>query len=200
MPDHDDDSGRSSDPANTGWPPAPTAPTEPTAPPAYGPYGSYAPASPKSRQYGCGALIAAAIGGAVVGVVAVFGLALIFEDALSFDLIVARHDAVGEAGGVEVGDCLEADPADVDVTSRDGVVDCDRSHGAEVMGIVTIPELSGPPSDGRMNDFVTEACALVFRDYVGEDYFSSEKEIGAQPPSDAAWDEGDRSLFCLLDP
>lgn len=178
MSDLDDDSGRTSDPANTGWPPAPT---EPTGPPAYPAYGSYAPVPPPSRSYGCGALIGAAIGGAVVGV-------------------VARHDAVGEAGGVEVGDCLRAEPGDADVTSRDGVVDCDRSHGSEVMGIVTLPELSSPPSEDRMNDFVTEACALVFRDYEGEDYFSSDQEIGAQPPSDAAWEDGDRSLFCLLDP
>ena len=98
-----------------------------------------------------------------------------------------------------VGDCLTGGPDEADVTTRGDVVGCEGSHGSEVIGIVTMPDLEEPPNSDDLDFFSDDACRLAFRDYVGVNYDDSDLWFGAVPPSDSAWAQGERRLYCLLE-
>jgi hypothetical protein len=185
------------DPADVGWAPEqasaeqPPVWTMPYAPPA------------QRRGFGCGALVGAAIGGAIVGGVVTIGLLVIasgvIDDALGLGQIAAHHAYVADLGDApKVGDCLSGAPAEVDVVNLEDVVDCGTRHGSEVIGVALLPELARPPSNDDIEAAVDEVCILAFEDYVGGDYYSSDFEYRSLTPGDAAWKQGDRSVFCLL--
>ena len=139
------------------------------------------------------------IGGFISAIVTVVGLVVI---ALAFgtpDAIVGTHPAVAEGSPpVKVGDCLGTPPSVVTVADRSEVVACDEAHDAEVAGVIQVPGGEDQPSEDDLQQFVDDACAIAFRGYVGSDPDTSQYGYGAVVPSDGAWEDGDRTVFCLV--
>lgn len=178
------------------------APTNRYAEPGANPYGSpYGAVHDPKRKYKRGALMWSALGGAVVAFVA--GIALVVVLALAFagdNTVVATHPRVTEGARiVQVGECLSASPSDAVVIDQSQRTNCNQTHGSEVVGIVTLPDASSYPRSGDLGDFADAACAIPFRSYVGQSPDDSDVESGSIPPSRAAFDDGDRRVWCLAD-
>jgi Septum formation len=137
----------------------------------------------------------AALGAVVTGALLWFG-----SEIFAPEVIAARHDLVpSPEAAPAVGDCLSLDPFEADVTSRDDLVPCETEHGSEVIGVVAMPDVARPPGGDDLEFFVDDACRLAFADYIGENFDDSGLLFWAVPPSDQAWQAGDRQLYCLLD-
>ena len=102
---------------------------------------------------------------------------------------------VGVTGGLDRTDvdCF------ADVTSQVDVVDCRELHGSEVIGISRLPEVSGRLDRTDVDYFADGACRIAFRSYVGGNYDDSSLFFDALVPSDRAYGEGDRTVYCLID-
>ena len=190
-------------PPPASWPPAPATPP-PGWPgyPAAGYPGYGRPPDPR-RRFRMRAVVVAAVlgvlGGLALAVAAVVAVAVVGDDLLAPNVVDGTHEGVDEASAPAVGDCLENGPRSVDLADPGEVVDCAESHGAEVIGVASMPGTQLPPGDTNVDFFADGACRLAFEDYVGADYDSSALLFGAVVPSDRAWEEGDRRVFCLLD-
>jgi hypothetical protein len=136
--------------------------------------------------------------GMVIGVVGFVMMVLLAEDLFAPDR-AATHGVVDPAAAPGVGDCLGGTPGTTEVTSRDDVVPCAGRHGSEVIGTAQLPDVDRPPDEDDVDAFADEACRLAFAGYVGEDYQSSDLTFGTVVPDDAAYDDGERTVFCLLD-
>lgn len=155
------------------------------------------------KRFGTGALVGAAIGGAVVGgIVALVGLVLIglLIDVPADGPVRGTYPSLAEGTApAAVGDCLSSRPSLADVTSAGEVVPCRERHGSEVIGLAAIPELPDRPMGKALDLFVSEACGLHLRSYVGSSPDSTDLDYGGVVPDAAAWRSGDRRVWCLVD-
>lgn len=190
-------------------PPPPPRPTwgsvpYPSGPPGWGglPPGAVYGAPP-GRRFRLRAVILALVGGLflglVIGVAVLFTLAFVFPEALAPGTVAGTHPVIPEGAGPVVGDCLLPSAGDVDLTSQDDVVECRGLHHSEVIGISQLPEVSGQLNDTDVDYFADGACRVAFRDYVGGNYDTSDLFFDALVPSDQAYDEGERAVYCLVD-
>lgn len=190
-------------------PPPPPAPTwgsvpYPGGPPGWGglpPGAVYGP--PPGRRYRLRAVIIALVGGILLGlgvaVAVVATLATVFSEALAPGAVTGTHPVIPEGAGPVVGDCLLPSAVNVDLTNQGDVVDCRELHHSEVIGIAQLPDVSGRLDDTDVDYFADDACRIAFRDYVGGDYDDSVLFFDALVPSDQAYDDGDRAVYCLID-
>ncbi len=196
-----------------GWAPPPVPGGDPRA--AWRPDGSWPPGPPGGpvqppwgaprppKRFGAGALVGTGIAGVVLGGVLSFvGLvviALVVGDDVAHPA-VGTYGPVGEtAGRPSTGDCLSARPRLADLSDDDEVVPCAERHDAEVIGTTEIPASDRRPGDDALDAFVSEACALAFRSYTGDDPETTTLDIGAVVPDRAAWTAGERRIWCLVD-
>lgn len=170
--------------------------------PAYGPPyppPMYGAAAGKRKRFGWLALTMAFIIGGFVSFLVIVGMAvLVFvnDDGPGTD----RHGVIKEGAAVpKVGDCLQPSPSRAIVTSDAQVVDCAKSHGTEVAAIVEIPAGSRRPSRDDLAYYADDTCLLAFEGYVGSDYDSSDLDYQPVVPNRSAWDQEDRTLWCLVD-
>jgi hypothetical protein len=170
--------------------------------PVYGqpyPPPGYAAPQGKRKRFGWLALTVAFILGGFLSFVVVVGMAaLIFanDDGPGTD----QHGVIKEGAVVpKVGDCLRPPPSRAIVTSDAQVVDCAKSHGSEVAAIVEIPAGSQRPSRDNLGYYADDACLIAFEGYVGSDWDDSDLDYQPVVPSASAWDQGDRTLWCLVD-
>ena len=185
--------GWGSHPGPTGpWPPQPGA--------WGGPQHPWAP-QPKRKRFGWGSLIAAfVVGGIVSAIVTIVGLVVLAVAGGLPDAIAGTHPPAEEGvPAAKVGDCLQDEPASAVVVDRSDVVDCDELHGSEVAAVLETPGDDGKPDDETLRAFTDDACSLAFQGYVGSDPMESQFDYAAIVPSDAAWEEGDRTIWCLVD-
>lgn len=180
-------------------------PTGPWPPQQQWPQPPWGPEPKPKKRFGCGGLIGAFFLGVVAtvvgGIVLLVVIGLVFADDLEsgfYDSV--EHGFVGpEAEVPVVGDCLVPGPDRATVTSTDDVVDCDRLHGSEVTAVLDAPGRSGRPAEADLEAFGDDACLLAFEQYVGSDYDDSDLDYQVVVPDRAAWDRGDRSVWCLVD-
>ncbi|MBI9115850.1 septum formation family protein [Sanguibacter suaedae] len=94
---------------------------------------------------------------------------------------------------VVMGSCIEALPADGDVATVT-VVPCDEEHDAQV---VAAEELDGDefPGDGAVREDTARVCTVD--DLTLPDGDVPELELSVWVPSEASWDDGDRTGLCL---
>lgn len=158
------------------------------------------PAGKPKKRFGWGAVIAAfVIGGVVSAIVTIVGLVLIAVTVGMPDAIAGTHPPAAEgADVVQVGDCLTGRPSTAVVVDQSQVVACDEAHNSEVAAVLDVPGAGEQPSEDDLQSFVDDACSLAFRGYVGSDPIESMYGYAAVVPSDAAWAEGDRTVFCLI--
>ncbi|MBA3282516.1 MAG: septum formation family protein [Acidimicrobiia bacterium] len=147
--------------------------------------------------------MAAAIGGAVIGGVA--ALAALIVIGLLVDIpadgpVRGTYPSLAEGTDpAAVGDCLSSRLSLADVTTTEQVVPCRDRHESEVIGLATIPDVSGRPGDEALDLFVSEACGLHLRSYVGSSPDSTGLDYGGVVPDAGAWRSGDRRVWCLVD-
>jgi hypothetical protein len=154
---------------------------------------------PSGKRFGWGSIVLAFLfGGLVSAIVTVGGLFLIGTNLP--DNVAGTYQPMEEATpSVRVGDCLEKTPGGAQVSTRDQVVDCDELHGSEVIGVVEAPDAASYPGEGTWAEFVDGVCPIAFLGYVGADDDDVLIEWRAVVPSDEAWADGDRTVFCLAD-
>ncbi len=82
------------------------------------------------------------------------------------------------------------------------VRDCNSPHEFEVAGLMIREDVTGIEFPGRL-DLISNAqigCETAFEQQVGTAYFDSAAEIDLDTitPSANTWDEGDRTVICLI--
>lgn len=170
--------------------------------PGTSPYGTSwgQPVHDPKRRYKRGALVWSALGGAVVAFIATVVLIVVIAVTVGdSNSVSATHPRVREGDrSARVGSCLTGSPPDAVVVDQSQDVSCASRHGSEVVGIVRLPEVERYPSSSDLGAFADAACAIAFRSYVGEPVDDSDIDLGSIPPSRAAYDDGDRQVWCVV--
>ena len=162
--------------------------------------GPWAP-QPKRKRFGWGAVIGAFLIGGVISAIVTFGglIALAFAVGMP-DAIAGTHPTPAEGAEMaEVGDCLTARPGSAVVVDRSQVVDCDEAHDSEVAAVIQVPGFNHRPSEDDLKAYTDDACSLAFQGYVGTDPDESQFGYAAIVPDSAAWADGDRTVWCMVD-
>lgn len=178
-----------------GW--RPPEPVDPSG--AAGPLG---PGPGHRRRHSTGALVGTGIGGVVLGVI----LSIVAMVAL---VMLVGMDPPGQVYGTYgpaaadrdvpgAGACLADRPEIVDLTSGARTVPCTQRHGSEVIGTIELPSVGATPPTAGLRDYVTEACGLHLRAYVGSGPDETDLGFGAIVPDGRAWRDGDRTAWCLV--
>ncbi|NQX11981.1 septum formation family protein [Microbacteriaceae bacterium VKM Ac-2855] len=104
---------------------------------------------------------------------------------------------------LSVGDCLDdttlssAEDAETEVTSVP-TVPCTEPHDFEVFANLTVPEADAYPEEQALWDQAETECTTAFETFVGLDYQSSQYDFSYYYPTSGSWDEGDRTINCLI--
>ena len=195
-----------------GWVPPPTSPPEPgsgppsgwgSGPPGPWPQQPWAPPGP-ARRHTTGALVGVGIGGMVIGFIVTVALIAVAVSLIDLGppgtvLTTYQANASGRTDTLRAGTCLSVRTSLVDVSARDQTVPCSDRHESEVIGIVTLPDLTERPDAGALDDFVNGACGLHLRDYVGSTPDDTGLTFGGVVPDEDAWKERGRDVWCLVD-
>lgn len=167
----------------------------PTVPPS-APTFSSPPTSPRGSRWGL--LIAVAVVVAVLFVAAVvWAVQSMSSDAVDQgDLDTSVYD-------LAVGDCFD-DPSifsgdDSEILGVASVA-CDEPHDAEVYALVDLPDGDGAsyPGDDEVFDRADDLCFEEFEPFVGAAYDDSSLDFIYYVPGADSWDEGDRSVACMV--
>lgn len=137
------------------------------------------------------------IASTVIGAVAIFGGAGIFDD----DTVRGEDGEITEAGGLGVfvmqqGDCFNLPDGD-QVVSIEGVP-CSQPHDAQVYAMFDLDDGDYPGQTAI--DVASDAgCYDRFAAFVGRSYESSILGIYSLQPSEEGWDElDDREVVCSV--
>jgi hypothetical protein len=104
-------------------------------------------------------------------------------------------------GSATPGDCLASLPG-AGVRELD-VVPCSEQHLGEVVGVVELPDRTGPagyPGDAEFENASRQACVEAFTSWVGVEPGDSRLGLVALPPTEASWRAGtDRAAVCIAE-
>ncbi|KAA3639186.1 MAG: septum formation family protein [Armatimonadetes bacterium] len=102
---------------------------------------------------------------------------------------------------LSVGDCFQDWEGATQLATQqvEGVetVDCDVPHDNEVYALVEMTEASFPGAEA-VETRAYESCLERFDSFVGTPYADSRLDFGALFPTDASWDQGDRTIICFV--
>lgn len=98
---------------------------------------------------------------------------------------------------IQAGDCLDMGGLLSAAADEDALrtVRCDEPHDGEVYAQTTVADAQDP------DDVTAHAqtfCADEFADFVGRDLARTDLEVTFLAPTDDSWDEGDRSVRCIV--
>jgi hypothetical protein len=101
------------------------------------------------------------------------------------------------ATDLRVGDCIDLKDPDAeeidDVTARP----CTVEHEYEMFFVGSLP--AGPyPADDVFMAYLEANCLPGFATYVGKAYEDSALDVSWLTPTQAGWEDGDRSVQCAL--
>lgn len=98
---------------------------------------------------------------------------------------------------LSVGDCFTEIENSSSVETVP-LIDCNAPHQYEVYAEGDI-DASTFPSDDEMKQYGEDICLAPFEDFVGVDYYSSGAyDITFLNPTSGSWDNGDRTVTCLI--
>jgi hypothetical protein len=110
--------------------------------------------------------------------------------------------AITEPGDISTldlreGDCFDL-PADVESTvERVRALPCPDPHDHEVYLALVLAD--GPfPGAPSMAEEAEDRCLEAFEPFVGADYFESGLELFSIRPTPESWEDGDRTVYCVL--
>lgn len=97
---------------------------------------------------------------------------------------------------LRTGDCVlyRGGP---EVLADIGVVPCTQRHDAEMSGSVTLPDAPWP-GESTLRRRSDDACLSIFESYIGIPFRESHLSFASIPPTQEAWESGDRSVICLV--
>jgi hypothetical protein len=112
--------------------------------------------------------------------------------------IAGWYDGDEDVNDLEVGDCVEMDVFD-DEISRLPVVACTSPHQGEVVyaGDLFQGEQDFPGREAMLGR-IRRACGDAFEAYVGTHPGRSELDVYFAVPSRATWSAGDRRVICFV--
>ncbi len=95
----------------------------------------------------------------------------------------------------EVGDCL----ASLD-SAKLQVVNCQKPHAAQVVGVYAAPGDNYPGED-QLQDAARSTCEGAFEEFVGIEVTRSIYDLAPLLPTEDSWNEsGDREILCVAKP
>ncbi len=102
---------------------------------------------------------------------------------------------------LSVGDCFQDWEGATQLATQqvEGVetVNCDIPHDNEVYALVEMTEASFPGA-AAVETQAYESCLERFDSFVGTPYADSRLDFGALFPTEASWDQGDRTIICFV--
>jgi hypothetical protein len=109
------------------------------------------------------------------------------------DITTRQTIAVTE---LEVGDCFDL-PQGQEVEDIEAVP-CAEPHDAEVFHIYDLPDADSLPDATTISESNRASCVPAFDSFVGHDFDTSELDILTFDPSEASWQQGDRTVICSV--
>lgn len=109
-----------------------------------------------------------------------------------------------EAGSVLALDDLTAGTCIDAIESVNGaefmrVMACDQAHQYEMAGTYELTEFTGQyPGRIAIERVIHQGCRTVFENHTGQPYTGRDFAIQTIAPSRSTWDNGDRTVLCLL--
>ena len=98
---------------------------------------------------------------------------------------------------LRVGDCFDLQDPEAEELEKVTALPCSSEHEYETFFIGAVAEGAFPTDEGFI-DWVDANCVPAFNEYVGRTYEESELEITWLQPTSDAWNDGDRSMQCVL--
>ncbi|MGH1506130.1 MAG: septum formation family protein [Acidimicrobiales bacterium] len=114
--------------------------------------------------------------------------------------VVESTTTTEAALGLRVGDCLAEAPAIGATAAAVGdqvTASCDGDHGAEIYYAFDLPE-GAFPQGGAIDELGHDGCYATFEPFVGSAYELSSLVFRVALPDEAAWQDGDREVLCVL--
>jgi hypothetical protein len=99
---------------------------------------------------------------------------------------------------LRVGDCFDLKDPDAEVLEDVSARPCTEEHQYETFFVGSMAD-GGYPTDAAFEAYVTANCDPAFEAYVGRAFEDSQLAIGWVGPSLPGWNDGDRSVQCVLD-
>ena len=143
------------------------------------------------------------LGGLLGALVTLVGVGVAESFAEDFAADVTTYGSGGDLAvfSIGAGQCARQDVFEAHTYPEGSAVSCDENHAIENYAEVEPPTVSGDVGGFLTHDlanFADAACYLAFEPYVGLDYDSSDFDYLAIVPSADAWDEGARTVHCVL--
>lgn len=111
--------------------------------------------------------------------------------------LLVKQFVSGSAGDLAVGDCF-----DPPTTSGQTVKDvqhhpCADLHGGEVIFVGGFTGLTDYPTDGQVQQFISDNCLPAYTAHTGKDVFTTDgADLGYFTPTTDGWTKGDRGVIC----
>ncbi|MFF5792287.1 septum formation family protein [Paeniglutamicibacter sp. NPDC012692] len=107
-----------------------------------------------------------------------------------------EKEARADVFSLKLGDCIN-EPGKEEISDVK-VVPCSEPHQLEVFHEFTLVEDKFPESDEAMEKLILSTCDPVYESFVGRSYEDSKLEYTSMQPTKLSWDEGDRTVHCLI--
>ncbi len=114
--------------------------------------------------------------------------------------VVESTTTTEAALGLRVGDCLVEVPsvgATASSVRAQATASCDADHGAEIYYAFDLPE-GAFPQGVAIEELGHDGCYATFEPFVGTSYELSSLVFRVALPDEAAWQDGDREVLCVL--
>jgi hypothetical protein len=99
---------------------------------------------------------------------------------------------------LRVGDCFDLKDPDAEELDDVSARPCTEEHQYETFFVGTMAD-GAYPTDAAFEAYVTANCDPAFEAYVGRAFQASQLAVGWVGPTVDGWNDGDRSIQCVLD-
>ena len=112
-------------------------------------------------------------------------------------LLIGGLVGCGPSGqaALKVGECVNYEPSDDGENTIK--VDCAQPHDEEVFFTFNLPD-GDFPGDFEIGDAQQDECTAAFEEYVGTPWENSRFTFTFDAPTEATWEQGARTITCLL--
>jgi hypothetical protein len=150
---------------------------------------------------GLAMLAVGGIAGAAITFVGMGAAETISEEFGAAEVVTYGTDGDLRTFALGAGQCAAQDLYEAHAFEEGASVPCEARHAIEHYATVEPPALSGDGgrfARGDLANFADSACYLAFEPYVGLVYADSDFDYLPVIPSEPAWEEGTRTVHCVL--
>ena len=98
---------------------------------------------------------------------------------------------------LRAGDCFDLQDPEAEELEKVTGLPCSSEHEYETFFVGTMAEGAFPTEEGFL-EWIDANCVPAFNEYVGLAYDASELDFTWLQPTSEAWNDGDRSMQCVL--